>query len=123
MSKTATVERLTSMRFHGRVAAWSDLIAQGESSIASSKWLIDHVLDAEETDRAMRTVRHQLSAVKLPIHRDQATNPPEGSAQPRQREPSPVPTWAPCAAESVWPVPVPDFLQAWHRRIDPQHGA
>ena len=72
MSKTATVERLTSLRLHGMVAAWTDLIAQGESSIASSKWLIDHLLDAEETDRAMRSVRHQLSAAKLPIHRDLA---------------------------------------------------
>ena len=70
MSKTATVERLTSLRLHGMVAAWTDLIAQGESSLASSKWLIDHLLDAEETDRAMRSVRHQLSAAKLPIHRD-----------------------------------------------------
>ena len=52
------------------VTAWTDLIAQGESSIASSKWLIDHLLDAEETDRSKRSVRHQLSAAKLPIHRN-----------------------------------------------------
>ena len=70
MSKTATVERLKALRLHGMVAAWTDLIAQGESSIASSTWLIDHLLDAEETDRAMRSIRHQLSAAKLPIHRD-----------------------------------------------------
>ena len=70
MSKTATVERLKSLRLHGMVAAWTDLIAQGESSIASSKWLIDHLLEAEETDRAMRSIRHQLAAAKLPIHRD-----------------------------------------------------
>ena len=70
MSNTATVERLKALRLHGMVAAWPDLIAQGESSIASSTWLIDHVLDAEETDRAMRSIRHQLAAAKLPIHRD-----------------------------------------------------
>ena len=70
MSKTATLDRLKSLRLYGMVAAWTDLIAQGESSIASSKWLIDHLLDAEETDRAMRSIRHQLSAAKLPIHRD-----------------------------------------------------
>jgi DNA replication protein DnaC len=72
MSKTATVERLKSLRLHGMVAAWTDLIAPGESGIASSKWLIDHLLEAEETDRAMRSIRHQLSAAKLPIHRDLA---------------------------------------------------
>lgn len=70
MSKTATVDRLKSLRLYGMVAAWTDLIAQGESSIASSKWLIDHLLDAEETDRSKRSVRHQLSAAKLPIHRN-----------------------------------------------------
>jgi DNA replication protein DnaC len=70
MSNTATVERLKSLRLHGMVAAWTDLIAQGESSIASSAWLIDHLLEAEETDRAMRSIRHQLAAAKLPIHRD-----------------------------------------------------
>jgi DNA replication protein DnaC len=72
MSKTATVDRLKSLRLYGMVAAWTDLIAQGESSIASSKWLIDHLMDAEVTDPAMRSVRHQLAAAKLPIHRDLA---------------------------------------------------
>lgn len=70
MSKTTTVERLKSLRLHGMVAAWIDLIAQGESSIAASTWLIDHLLDAEATDRAMRSIRHQLAAAKLPLHRD-----------------------------------------------------
>jgi DNA replication protein DnaC len=70
MSKTATLERLKALRIYGMVAAWTDLIAQGESSIAASTWLIEHLLQAEETDRAMRSVRHQLSAAKLPIHRD-----------------------------------------------------
>jgi DNA replication protein DnaC len=70
MSKTATLDDLKSLRLYGMVTAWTDLIAQGESSIASSKWLIDHLLDAEETDRSKRSVRHQLSAAKLPIHRN-----------------------------------------------------
>ena len=47
MSKTATLDRLKSLRLYGMVAAWTDLIAQGESSIASSKWLIDH-LDTQD---------------------------------------------------------------------------
>ena len=70
MSKATPLERLKSLRLHGMVAAWEDLIAEGESTLASSKWLIDHLIEAEETDRAMRSVRHQLSAAKLPIHRD-----------------------------------------------------
>jgi len=70
MSKATLQERLKSLRLHGMVAAWEDLIAEGESTIASSKWLLDHLIEAEETDRAMRSVRHQLSSAKLPIHRD-----------------------------------------------------
>jgi len=54
------------------VGAWTDLMAQGESSTASSKWLIEHLLQAEHTDRAMRSVRHQMNAAKFPIHRDLA---------------------------------------------------
>ncbi len=38
----------------------------------TSRWLIDHLLQAEATDRAMRSVRHQLSAAKFPVHRDLA---------------------------------------------------
>src|SRR5665647_388561 len=63
---------LKELRLHGMVSAWSELIAQGESSTASSKWLIEHLLQAEHTDRAMRSVRHQMNAAKFPIHRDLA---------------------------------------------------
>ena len=70
MSKATLQERLKSLRLHGMVAAWEDLIAEGESTIASSKWLLDHLIEAEKTDRAMRSVRHQVSSAKLPIHRD-----------------------------------------------------
>ena len=57
MSKVTLQERLKSLRLHGMVAAWEDLVAEGESTIASSKWLLDHLVEAEETDRAMRSVR------------------------------------------------------------------
>lgn len=63
---------LKDLRLHGMVSAWTDLMAQGESSVASSKWLIEHLLRAESTDRAMRSVSHQMSAAKFPVHRDLA---------------------------------------------------
>ena len=63
---------LKALRLHGMVAAWSDLMAQGDSSTASSKWLIEHLLQAEHTDRAMRSVSHQMHAAKFPAHRDLA---------------------------------------------------
>lgn len=63
---------LKDLRLHGMAGAWTDLTAQGTASIDSSKWLIEHLLQAEATDRHMRSVRNQLNAAKLPVHRDLA---------------------------------------------------
>jgi DNA replication protein DnaC len=48
------------------------LTAQGDTGIASSKWLIEHLLQAEHTYRAMASVSHQMKAAKFPLHRDLA---------------------------------------------------
>ncbi len=63
---------LKELRLHGMVSAWTDLIDQGTTSTSSSKWLIEHLLQAEHTERAMRSVRHQMTAAKFPVHRDLA---------------------------------------------------
>lgn len=63
---------LKELRLHGMVGAWTDLIAQGATSTESSRWLIEHLLQAEHTDRAMRSVSHQMNAAKFPAHRDLA---------------------------------------------------
>ena len=46
MKRDVTTE-LKELRLHGMVGAWTDLMAQGESSTASSKWLIEQLLEAE----------------------------------------------------------------------------
>ena len=71
MRRDITTE-LKELRLHGMVGAWTDLMAQGESQVASSKWLIEHLLQAEHTDRAMRSISHQMKTAKFPIHRDLA---------------------------------------------------
>jgi DNA replication protein DnaC len=63
---------LKALRLYGMASAWADLLAQGAATIAASKWLIEHLLQAENTDRAMRSVSHQLKTAKFPIHRDLA---------------------------------------------------
>ena len=65
---------LKELKLHGMANAWTDLTAQeeGETKIASSRWLIEHLLQAEHTDRAMRSVSYQIKAAKFPIHRDLA---------------------------------------------------
>jgi DNA replication protein DnaC len=71
MRRDVTTE-LKDLRLYGMVGAWTDLLAQGQSSVAASKWLIEHLLQAEHTDRAMRSISHQMKAARFPIHRDLA---------------------------------------------------
>ena len=71
--KPDVLVELKALRLHGMAGAWADLIEQGgHSGIESSRWLIEHLLQAEGTDRAMRSVSHQMKAAKFPVHRDLA---------------------------------------------------
>jgi len=63
---------LKELRLHGMADAWTDLLGQGATSTGTSRWLVEHLLRAEHTDRAMRSVRHQMNAAKFPVHRDLA---------------------------------------------------
>jgi DNA replication protein DnaC len=63
---------LKDLRLHGMANAWIDLTAQGTPSTDSSKWLLEHLLRAENTDRGIRSIRHQMTAAKFPMHRDLA---------------------------------------------------
>ena len=72
------VVELKQLRLHGMAGAWGDLVEQGamagdgQSDTDSSRWLLEHLLQAETTDRAMRSVSHQMAAAKFPVHRDLA---------------------------------------------------
>jgi len=58
MTRDVTVE-LKALRLHGMAGAWADLVEQGTNvGVESSRWLIEHLLQAEGTDRAMRSVSH-----------------------------------------------------------------
>jgi DNA replication protein DnaC len=64
---------LKELRLHGMAGAWAELVEQGNSAaLESARWLLEHLLQAEATDRAMRSVRHQMHAAKFPVHRDLA---------------------------------------------------
>ena len=67
---------LKELRLHGMAGAWSDLTTQEgvptEVGMQTSRWLIEHLLQAEHTQRAMSSVRHQMKAAKFPLHRDLA---------------------------------------------------
>ncbi|HTT09295.1 MAG TPA: IS21-like element helper ATPase IstB [Burkholderiaceae bacterium] len=64
---------LKALRLHGMAGAWVDLVEQGGTTqLESSRWLVEHLLQAEATDRSMRSVSHQRHAAKFPAHRDLA---------------------------------------------------
>jgi DNA replication protein DnaC len=64
---------LKQLRLHGMAGAWAELAEQGQNAgLESSRWLLEHLLLAENTDRAMRSVSHQMHAAKFPTHRDLA---------------------------------------------------
>jgi DNA replication protein DnaC len=65
---------LKSFRLHGMAGAWADLVEQGGggTELESSRWLVEHLLQAEEVDRHMRSIAHQTKAARFPIHRDLA---------------------------------------------------
>jgi DNA replication protein DnaC len=64
---------LKGLRLNGMAAAWGDLVEQdGSAELGSSCWLVEHLLQAEEVNRHMRSIAHQTKAARFPVHRDLA---------------------------------------------------
>jgi len=67
---------LKALRLHGMAGAWNDLTThEGKPTdvgVQTSRWLIEHLLQAEHAQRAFASVRHQMKAAKFPLHRDLA---------------------------------------------------
>jgi DNA replication protein DnaC len=66
------IAELKALRLHGMAATWTDLIEQNQGELEGSRWLIEQMLHAETTERATRSVSHQMGAAKFPVHRDLA---------------------------------------------------
>lgn len=61
------------LRLQGMAGAWEEFVAQGDSlTLQTSRRLIEHLLEAEHTDRHLRSIRYQLHSAKFPVHRDLA---------------------------------------------------
>jgi hypothetical protein len=71
--KPDVLVELKALRLHGMAGVWADLVEQGgNTGVESSRWLIEHLLQAEGTDRSMRSVSHQMKAARFPVYRDLA---------------------------------------------------
>lgn len=67
------VTEFKALKLYGMAGAWSDLAGNGnQAMLDTSHGLIEHLLDAESTDRAIRSIRYQMHAAKFPVHRDLA---------------------------------------------------
>ena len=66
------VKELKSLRLHGMASRYEELLAQGGAGIQSAEWLIRALLEAEVTDRHVRSIRYQMGAARFPVHRDLA---------------------------------------------------
>ena len=64
---------LKGLRLSGMAMAWADLVEQGgNAELGASRWLIEHLLQAEAVNRHMRSTAHQTKAARFPVHRDLA---------------------------------------------------
>lgn len=64
---------LKDLRLYGMAGAWEEVAAQGDTlGIQTSRWLVEHLLQAEHADRHARSIRYQMHSARFPIHRDLA---------------------------------------------------
>ena len=68
------ISQLKALKLHGMEECYAELQSQGVSgattSLDSSEWLLRHLLEAESTDRGIRSIRYQINAAKFPVHRN-----------------------------------------------------
>lgn len=62
--------RLKALQLYGMATAWSELQAEQPKQTQRPEVWMSRLLDAEQADRQMRSLRYQLKAAKFPIHRD-----------------------------------------------------
>lgn len=60
------------LRLYGMVSAWEELGQTSRPEVNSSRWLLEHLLAAEQTDRTIRSINYQIHSAKFPMHRDLA---------------------------------------------------
>jgi DNA replication protein DnaC len=64
---------LKSLRLYGMMTAWEEIAVDSNSaSMQTSRWLIEHLLQSEFTDRHMRSISYQMHSARFPVHRDLA---------------------------------------------------
>lgn len=67
------VAGLKAIRLHGMAQRYAEILEQGGAQAPTTyEHLLTHLLEAESTDRAIRSTRYQMHVARFPIHRDLA---------------------------------------------------
>jgi len=70
------ISQLKALKLHGMADSYVELKNQGASgataSMESSEWLLRHLVEAESTDRAIRSISYQMHTARFPVHRNLA---------------------------------------------------
>ena len=68
--------QLKALKLHGMSDCYVELRDQGATgataSMESSEWLLRNLLEAESTDRVIRSIGYQMQVARFPVHRDLA---------------------------------------------------
>jgi len=62
--------QLKALHLYGMATAWAELLAEGPRQPMQPEAWLDRLIDAEQTDRQVRSLRYQMKAARFPIHRD-----------------------------------------------------
>ena len=93
---------LKSLRLYGMAAAWDEITTANSLESQTSRWLIEHLLQTEHTDRHARSINYQMHAARFPVHRDLAGFDFEQSK---------------VDAELIWELATLDFTEAAHNVV------
>lgn len=64
---------LKALRLYGMAGCYADWVEQGSTGgLTTYESLLTHLVRAESTDRALRSIRYQMHSARFPIHRDLA---------------------------------------------------
>lgn len=58
------------MHLYGMAAAWAEMLAEGPRRPMQPEACLDRLIEAEQVDRQVRSLRYQLKSARFPIHRD-----------------------------------------------------
>lgn len=67
------IASLKALHLYGMAQGLSELLAEQNRQPALPEHWLNHLIQAEQTDRQIRTLRYQLKAARFPLHRDLAS--------------------------------------------------